>query len=177
MSATNRGAKREAADFYPTPKEAFDPIVPYLDTDRHHWECAQGDGRLVKWMREREIKVDGSDLASGDDFLMEEINKHGSTIITNPPFSLAQEFIERALELSTEVWMLLRINFLGGQKRHQWWQQHAPNALFVLSERPDFTGAGGDACEYAWFYWGERWRGIIHPDMSPGAMKKYHVPR
>jgi len=91
---------------------------------------------------------------------------HPRLIITNPPYKLAQEFIERALQVTSpiggEVAMLLRLNFLGSQKRGAWLVNHVPD-LYVLSERPSFNGNGKtDATEYAWFCWGPKRSGRIH---------------
>lgn len=153
------------ADFYGTPLAAFERLLPYLPVHSDYWEPCAGDGRIVVWLRAAGFTAAGADLFAqnklvvhGLDFLRDE-TQH-DFIITNPPFSLAQEFITHALKHSRECLMLLRLNFLGAKKRRTWWRDgHTPNALFVLSDRPDFTGAGGDACEYAWFYWGRRWSG------------------
>lgn len=158
MSSTNRGAVRNAADFYPTPESAFRPLLAHLPRDVEYWEPACGDGRLIAWGRQAGLAINGSDLEN--DFLKDETRRR--FILTNPPFTLAKEFCDHALALAPEVLMLLRLNFLGAQKRRAWWQQHEPAALFVLSARPDFTGGGGDSCDYAWFYWGSRWTGIKH---------------
>lgn len=106
-------------------------------------------------------QASGADLAiNGEDFLQDHHNR--ACVVTNPPFSLAQEFVQHSLEVADETFMLLRLNFLGAQKRADWWKTHEPDAIFVLSERPDFTGEGGDSCEYGWFYWGFRHQGIKH---------------
>jgi hypothetical protein len=78
------------------------------------------------------------------------------TIITNPPYRYAQEIIERCFEIAdsgTQVIMLLRLAFLESQKRFSFWQKHPISRLYVLSERPSFTGGGTDATAYAWFVW------------------------
>lgn len=49
--------------------------------------------------------------------------------------------------------MLLRLAFLESKKRCDFWQKHPVSKLYVLSERPSFTGAGTDATAYAWFVW------------------------
>jgi hypothetical protein len=49
--------------------------------------------------------------------------------------------------------MLMRINYLGSIKRHEWWKDRCPTALYVLSKRPSFTGEGTDATEYCWYVW------------------------
>lgn len=165
MSATNRGAKRIANDFYSTPIESFNPLIPYIkQLGVACFEPACGDGRLVRALEENGIPAWGKDIAiDGYDFLKDENCNIGiHCIVTNPPFSLAQEFITQATACSKNVFMLLRLNFLGSKKRKIWWGSHEPSALFVLSDRPDFTGEGGDACDYAWFYWGTAYKGIIH---------------
>jgi hypothetical protein len=76
-------------------------------------------------------------------------------IFTNPPYSLAEEIITHALETWSKatVVMLLRLNFLGSQKRKPFWDKHPVSEIYVLSKRPSFTGKGTDATEYAWFVW------------------------
>lgn len=75
-------------------------------------------------------------------------------IITNPPYALAEEFIKASLDVAPVVAMLLRINFLASQKRRNFLAAARP-AVFVLPNRPSFTGDGGDQTEYAWFVFGD----------------------
>lgn len=155
MSATFRGAKRHEADFYKTPASAFKPLLPYLrKLPGPFWEPACGDNRLVKWMREFGLTAGGDDLKNGYDFLQDDSIR--ITTLTNPPFSLAQEFCDHAIRHSKHTLMLLRLNFLASVKRRDWWIQHTPSALFVLSKRPSFTEDGKtDATDYCWVYWSD----------------------
>lgn len=77
--------------------------------------------------------------------------------ISNPPFSLAQEFVTKMLDERgpyTIVACLLRLGFLASAKRAAWWQEYHPPALRILSKRPSFTGDGKtDATDYAWMVW------------------------
>lgn len=152
-------------DFYPTPKHALESIIPKLDRVLI-WEPCCGDRRLINWLKEAGFNADGADLRDPIpcDFL--KVKNTGPaiwpTILTNPPFSLAQEFIEQARACALEVYMLLPLGFLGTQKRAEWWKANEPQALFVLSKRPSFTGGPTDSAEYAWFYWGARHSGIFH---------------
>jgi hypothetical protein len=75
-------------------------------------------------------------------------------ILTNPPYNKAEEFIKASLEVAPTVAMLLRINFLASQKRRDFLATTRP-AIYVLPNRPSFTGAGGDMTEYAWFVFGD----------------------
>lgn len=84
-------------------------------------------------------------------------------ILTNPPFFIAQDFVEHSLDIANGavVIMLLRLGFLGSKKRAEWWQGKEPDALYVLSDRPDFTGEGGDSSDYAWYFWNWHHKGIF----------------
>lgn len=72
--------------------------------------------------------------------------------VGNPPFSLAQEFILESLKYCDNVLMLLRLNYLGTIERAPWMAKHTPD-IYVLPDRPSFTGWGTDSIEYAWFHW------------------------
>lgn len=164
MSATRRGSERREADFYSTPKEAFMPLLPYVKSlGVYVFESACGDGRLVTWMKEEGVYCSGDDLNNGYDFLADDRHWGCHCILTNPPFSLAMEFCNKAISSATHVFMLLRLNFLASKKRREWFKEHEPDCLFVLSERPSFTEDGKtDATDYAWFYWGPSYKGIKH---------------
>jgi hypothetical protein len=166
MSATNRGTHRNENDFYPTPIESFRPLIPYIkQVNAPVWEPACGDGRLIRLMQGHGITADGGDLhinsgVANYNFLLDHTSR--ACIVTNPPFSLALEFAEHALKKAQHVFLLLRLNFLASKKRASFWKANEPNALFVLVNRPSFTGNGTDACDYGWFYWGKTHIGFYH---------------
>lgn len=64
-------------------------------------------------------------------------------ILTNPPYSLALEFLNRSLdEVSKdgEVAFLLRIGFLGSKERMEWHRVHTCD-IYQLSKRPEFCAS------------------------------------
>jgi hypothetical protein len=64
-------------------------------------------------------------------------------VITNPPFSHAQEFAERALFVARrKVALLLRLNFLEGRRRRPFFQQHPPTRVLIFSNRIGFVKNG-----------------------------------
>lgn len=68
-------------------------------------------------------------------------------VLMNPPFSRAQEFIERAQDHCSVVVALLRVGFMAGQKRKDFYARPLPD-VHVLAKR-----AFRDNADYAWFVW------------------------
>jgi len=174
LSATNRGSKRIESDFYPTPLITIDSFLDnYRLKDGTILEPCAGNGNLIGAIRGRgytdeivanEIRESEHDnLASAganyiyhEDFLNVEIPSHDvRTIITNPPFNLAKEFILRSKELypNAEVIMLLRLAFLESKSRLDFWKDNNVDELYILSQRPKFINNKSDATAYAWFVW------------------------
>ena len=183
MSATNRGAVRAPLDFYETPEWVTVAILDHLThevplTPLHVLDVGCGTGavgaviaerweptRLTGWeldtMRAARARPIYDEVHVGD-FLACDLEGSADLVIGNPPFSHALEFIERSFAASLDgtVAMLLRLAFLASKKRRDWWQRH-PADVYVLSQRPSFTGKGTDRTEYAWFVWGPGPRGRV----------------
>ena len=153
MSATNRKAKRIVNDLYPTPDYTIDSLLEHLDIPDYYkfFEPCKGLGNIYNKIPLAESNKSYAEISEGKDYFKSK--GFYSLIITNPPFSLAQEFLTKSLSESHSVWYLLRLNFLGSQKRKKFWELNPPTHLLVLSKRPSFTNKGTDATEYAWFGW------------------------
>lgn len=153
MSSTNRGAERNALDLYITPDYTVNSLLSVLDLDRirsvSFCEPCRGTGAIYNKI-EAASKMHG-EISEGIDYL--SVPFKANVIITNPPFSLAMEFLQKSLAEAWSVFYLLRLNFLGSQKRREFWQTNRPSHVLVLSKRPSFTGHGTDSIEYAWFCW------------------------
>lgn len=175
MSATNRGSKRIESDYYATPPEAIRTLlknyrIAYAgDTIL---EPAAGNGAIINELihfgytnnihaieireEEKENLLRVADSVGIGDFLKMDLSNTYDVIIGNPPYSQAQEFINKSLAYlkpGGRLIFLLRTNFLESQKRFKWWQDKPPTRLYVLSKRPSFTGKGTDATSYSWFIW------------------------
>jgi 16S rRNA A1518/A1519 N6-dimethyltransferase RsmA/KsgA/DIM1 with predicted DNA glycosylase/AP lyase activity len=76
--------------------------------------------------------VFGTDISQGRNFLTWNTTRRFDAIITNPPYSLADAFIKRALELTEPqrgvVAMLVQTDF-----------DHAATRQHLISEHPAFT--------------------------------------
>jgi len=173
ISATNRGSERIVADFYATPRNVINNFLNHHKLQNGNiLEPSAGNGNFIKAIREREREnfITAVELRSEEeqnlkqisnevaiiDFLKWKPERSYRTIIGNPPYSLDIEFIEHCFEIAdedTEIIMLLRTAFLESKKRYNFWQKHPINGLYVLSQRPSFTGHGTDATSYSFFVW------------------------
>lgn len=200
MSATGRGAVRKIEDWYPTPAWCVRRLMerlPYLPGGGAWLEPGAGRGNiiaaarpfkpLVEWTavelreecREPLNAVGAHEVLITDYLRLPVPEPRFSVAIGNPPYSRAMEFIEKSLQVADVVAFLLRLNFLGSQKRAAFHHEH-PADVYVLPDRPSFTGKGTDSIEYAWFVWypgawraGRRDRGRIEVlPLTPEAEKK-----
>ena len=79
------------SDEFGTPKEAIEVLLPYLKEDWKIWECAWGKGSLAKHLMNKGFKVCGSEAI---DFLNINLSLGDfDCIITNPPYSKKEEFL------------------------------------------------------------------------------------
>lgn len=153
---------REVQDFYPTPTYATLEILKRERLEGITWECACGDGAISKLLPHN-TNIISSDLfdrgygETGVDFL--NTYKQVNNIITNPPYKLAREFIEHALKCADKkVIMLLKLNFLEGQKRYEFFTESPLRTVYVFSKRLNFNkgneeGKGNGLLAYAWYVW------------------------
>ena len=128
--ATGSGTMRaplsqRGADLYETPPCAVRALLAVEPVPLTCWEPTCGPGAIVKILRNSGRAVIATDLndwgcpdsKAGIDFLMErEAPASVPAIVTNPPFSLAEEFVEHAIKLAHEVYILLRLAFLEGMR-------------------------------------------------------------
>lgn len=166
-------------DFYASPYAALPPLLvaEKRRLPRTIWEPACGNGALVLPLRNRGYEVLATDVndwgcprADGDcDFLsiladqyatqMRCMAGDGFGIVTNPPFGIIEEFVERAVKLAPYVALLCRLAFLESEGRMNWWRQVGLRRVHLIAERlpmmhrhgyegPKLSNAG--MC-FAWF--------------------------
>ncbi len=110
---------RNGSDDYQTPPEALEPLMPYLKPDWTIWECACGKGNLVDGLRRAGRKVIATDTKAGNDFLAWQPRDDWHCLVTNPPFSLKNEFLARAYDLGKPFAFLLPLTTLETQSRQR----------------------------------------------------------
>jgi hypothetical protein len=78
--------------------------------------------------------------------------------IGNPPFDGFEKHIDSALRQSHNVAFLLRLAAMESKGRVEMWKMWPLRKVWVLAERPSFSGFGGgktDSCAYG-FFWFDR---------------------
>lgn len=104
-------------DDFRTPFYAVECIVPYIPKDIPIWECAYGEGHIVRALKYFNFNVYSSDIfENGADFKVDFLKDSSPlskpfTIITNPPYSLKKEFIHRALEYDVPFAFLISADY------------------------------------------------------------------
>jgi len=102
-----------------------------------------------------DIREDSKASIIGDYLNIDCKNKY-DLIITNPPFNIALDIIQKALDDVKDggyVVMLLRLNFFGSKGRFRFWQENMAKYCFVHSKRISFTKGATDSIEYTHMVW------------------------
>ena len=161
LRAANNGGERRANDFYPSPREPAQALIPKLTGwPRAIWEPACGDGGIAKPFEEAGFQVTGTDLVyrgygwGGVDFLS-TATRATDALVTNPPYGkLVTRFIEHALDLEVpHIAMLLNVNLWHAERRTKLWNRRTPEAIYALTWRPDWTGSGAPYFNAIWTVW------------------------
>lgn len=163
LANDSRTNARAVADYYPTPPDVTHALINTGLIPHDVWECACGDGHMVKVFQERGYNVIASDIrdtgcGAVKDFLRStSLPTPFTAIVTNPPFKLAAEFISHAHELGAGVVaMLLKSQYWHAQSRADLFEVYPPSHVLALTWRPDFCfgqRGGAPTMECLWTVW------------------------
>ena len=171
-STTVVGADREQHDFYATEPKAVELLLDEERFQKDILEPCCGLNHITDVLRNKGYRVTTSDLidrgigAEVKDFF--EYTSWSGDIVTNPPYSQAVDFVEHSLKITergSKVAMFLKIQFLEGKKRKEFFKQYPPKYIYVASSRlrcaknGDFDKYGSSAVCYAWFVWENGYQG------------------
>lgn len=165
----------DSLDDFPTPPWATRAFCEHVLADEiqpHHsvWEPACNRGYMAKPLKEYFGRVLASDVHLYDgmkqsqifDFLMpgEPLFSDVDWIITNPPFRLAAQFIQRGLEIATVgVAVIVRTAFIESVGRYNdIYRDNPPTIIAFSSERIPMVKGRYDpkastATSYSWLIW------------------------
>jgi hypothetical protein len=128
-------------DFYPTPPRGTLALLLVEKFRGKIWEPACGDGMMSKVLEAAKYKVVSTDLVDrgygvgGVDFLA-QVKPRAPNVVTNPPFNLINQFVPKALGLTTgKVAILARLSFLEGTRRRAMFKSTPLARVWVFSSR------------------------------------------
>lgn len=168
-----RSEPHDSLDDFPTPPWATRALCEWLIANEHlgsgEFSCrepAANRGHMVAPLREYFATVEASDVhdygAGFDvrDYLFPGPLGMVDFTITNPPFRLAEQFIERASATSSMGFaMIVRAAFLEGVGRHErLFSKNPPSFVLQFTERVvmhkgRLAPEGSTATAYAWLVW------------------------
>ena len=170
-----RQEARDALDDFPTPPWATRALCEWLKGKHGSLdtlicrEPAANRGHMVRPLSEYFSEVQAADVhdyAAGfpvEDYLLGLNPEKVDWTITNPPFRLAEQFIERAVNSSRcGTAMIVRSAFLEGVGRFErLFSLNPPSDVLQFSERVvmhkgRLSPKGSTATAYAWLIWGCR---------------------
>jgi len=148
--------RRGSSDDFQTPPAALWPLLQFLPKNWVIWECAAGTGNLVRELEHQGYKVLFSDILTGQDFLKWQPQEEWDCIITNPPYALKQEFLERCYQLGKPFALLVPLTTFETKKRQTLFRKHGVQVIF-FDVRINFTTPSGEGTgawfATAWFTW------------------------
>lgn len=132
------------------------------------FEPACGRGAIADALKSAGRIVTCSDLhdygypnTSAIDFLAIPSVPIITQIVTNPPYQIAGEFVQHAVNLVPDVWMLLPLRYLAGaRKEYPCWDDGSLARVLVFKRRLPRMHRDGwkgkratSTVEFAWFNW------------------------
>lgn len=173
LAGGNPARGRVENDFYATHPDSVKALLKVEEIIYPALEPACGEGHISKLLEEREtISQDlinrGYEYGKGGIDFLNKQNTYSysrvNTIITNPPFNLFQEFVERALQVATKkVIMFGKLQALEGIKRATFLETTPLKTVYVFKKRQqpmrngkEFDDNGkkmSSTMAFAWYVW------------------------
>jgi hypothetical protein len=173
------GRKRnDGIDFYQTPKVATLKLLEKETFNGSIIEPCSGQGAIAKVLEGKGYHVTSCDIRNDDDVYGEKgidifslQQDSFSNVITNPPYFIGKEVVEKSLEIATDkVCMLLKLTFLESAKRYSFFKSSPLARVHVFSNRVTMYPFGteepknGGTITFAWFVWEKNYIG--HPTID-----------
>jgi hypothetical protein len=128
------------------------------------WDPCAGTGTIVESACAAGLRYAASDISTGRDFLIEPaLIPPPFSVVTNPPYAIAREIVERALELGA-----IKVAFLFPTARVHaaHWLEPLPVAhQYFLTPRPSVPPItakviGGGRVDFSWVVIDQRHKGL-----------------
>ena len=179
----NPSRGRVPQDYYATHPDSVKALLKVEKIIYPALEPACGEGHISKLLTGANTPNSGAAISSdlinrgyGNmfvDFLKYDFDEYGiNTVITNPPFNLFQEFVEKALKVAKKkVIMFGKLQALEGIKRATYLETTPLKTVYVFKKRQQPLRNGSEIDEatgkkwasstmaFAWFVWEKGYTG------------------
>jgi len=172
VGSSRANGDREENDFYPTPRYAVEALLEREKFEGSFWEPACGEGDISEVIKKyypnnsiRSTDLIDRGYGQGDINFLSQIDLAGmgniDNIITNPPFSMALEFVEQSKKYSNKkIAMFLKTVFLEGKSRYNMFndKKFPLKCMYQFAGRVPIYKSGiklrnSGLIAYAWFVW------------------------
>ena len=174
LAGGNPSRGRVSQDYYATHPDSVKALLKVETIIYPALEPACGEGHISKFLEKEKIKsFDLIDRGYGNgilDFLKEDwitvynVPIKYETVITNPPFNLFQEFVEKALKVANKkVIFFGKLQALEGIKRATYLETTPLRTVYVFKKRQqpmrngkEFDDNGkkmSSTMAFAWYVW------------------------
>lgn len=163
--------EREVNDFYATDPKAVKLLLQEETFNHNILEPMCGAGHISETLKEAGYEVSSSDMFDrgyGNVKNIFDIDNWEGDIISNPPYKDALKYIKHCMNIipvGHKIAMFLKLLFLEGKERGQWFKDNPPKVIYVARSRlmcamgGDFSKNYSSAVAYAWFVWEKGFRG------------------
>ena len=183
IAGGNPSRGRVPQDYYATHPDSVKALLKVEKIIYPALEPACGEGHISKLLTGANTPNGGAVISSdlinrgyGNmfvDFLKYDFDEYGiNTVITNPPFNLFQEFVEKALKVAKKkVIMFGKLQALEGIKRATYLETTPLKTVYVFKKRQQPLRNGSEIDEatgkkwasstmaFAWFVWEKGYTG------------------
>lgn len=176
LAGTSTTRERVKDDYYATPYESTKLLLNNVKFYGNFLEPCVGGGHIAEVIKKyypnepvycMDLVDRGYPNTLVKDFLTYDfLDQKFDNIITNPPYSLAQEFLEKSMNIINDngkIAMFLKIQFLEGAKRLEMFKKYPPKYIYVFTKRQNPWRNGNPLDEkgkpwsstmcFAWFVW------------------------
>jgi hypothetical protein len=159
LAAMLNGGTRRELDYYETPVLGKLALLPLIATwPKEIWNPTCGSGAISKVLESAGYIVKSADLVDRGYGAVQDFFDVRSparpSIVTNPPFNRAREFILHAHAIGVQrMALLLKADFFSSKKSLPVFESWRPRIIAPLTWRLDFTGAGAPHTNCQWVIW------------------------
>jgi hypothetical protein len=134
-------------DDYMTPRSAWEAIKDYIPKDKIIWEAFYGDGKSGENLTDIGFNV----IHDPIDFFDNDL---GDIIVSNPPFSLSKEIMNRLYEIDKPFILIFPSSKINTQYFRQWREKGIQ--IIIPRKRIQFIKNGNELqnkCNFDCFYY------------------------